>query len=103
MSAIEDGDWQEIDEPEIYGEDRKQVDEVDPAEARPLSGHLGHPKRPADFFHRTVAGQYLAQYVDNRARDVERDPGRFRKDAESRDLFENGLASKHAKIGRAHV
>jgi hypothetical protein len=67
MSAIEHRDWQEVDEPEIYREERNQLDELECAKTCLLSGDLSHFERPAQILGRPSAGDNLDQPIDHRA------------------------------------
>src|SRR6185369_11415574 len=49
MSTIEHRDWQEVDEPQIYGEEREQLDEFERPEAGLLTRDLRHFERAAQI------------------------------------------------------
>ena len=59
MPSIQQRNWQEIDEPEIYGEQREQLNERQCAQRRNLSGKLSDLDRTTDVLARTLADNQL--------------------------------------------
>src|SRR5687768_13819133 len=67
MAAIQHRDWQEVDEPEIYREQSKQLNELGKADAGLLAGNLRNFYRAAKIFHRAPSGNDLDEPIDHRA------------------------------------
>src|SRR5256885_8792155 len=73
MPSIQQRNWQEIDEPEIYGEQREQLNERQCAQRRNLSGKLSDLDRTTDVLARALADNQLAgafEYCDRDAESV---------------------------------
>ena len=77
MSAIEHRNWQEVDEPQIYGEKGDQLNELERAETGLLPRDLRHFQRATQVPGRTAAGDDLDQAVDHRPRQPKRVAGGF--------------------------
>src|SRR2546428_13695174 len=95
MPSIQQRNWQEVDEPEIYGEQGHQLHERQCAERRSLSGKLSDLDRPTNVLAPAAAGDDLAKPIDHSARDLERVDRSCGHDLRGGKLRVGSLAAKN--------
>ncbi len=64
VPSVEDGDGQEVQDPEVDAEQRDQEDHVGRTLRRGFTGNLGDGQRPADVLARNVAHDHLVEADD---------------------------------------
>src|SRR5690606_28043398 len=96
MATIEHGQWQEVYEPQIDGNERGKEHELCSAEARGLARHLCDLHQSAHILDRPVAGQKLAEHLPRLADDLPRLARRNERRLDERNLLEDDLARPDA-------
>src|SRR3546814_4846409 len=68
MPAIQHGNWQQIDEPQVNGDNSHEEDEIIQAAIDLLAGNLSDFQRPAQFADRPPPADYLTKVVDHQTK-----------------------------------
>src|SRR3546814_3958741 len=68
MPAIQHGNWQQIDEPQVNGDHSHEEDEILQAAIDLLAGNLSDFQRPAQFADRPPLADYLTKGVDHQTK-----------------------------------
>src|SRR3546814_7540859 len=68
MPAIQHGNWQQIDEPQVNGDHSHEEDEILQAAIDLLAGNLSDFQRPAQFADRPPPADYLSKGVDHQTK-----------------------------------
>src|SRR5690606_2805171 len=72
MTAIEQRNWEQVDESEINRDHRHEFDQRSSAQSRLLARKLGYLERAAKFFYRSPARDDLSYRFDHHGNDVAR-------------------------------
>src|SRR5665213_3165869 len=70
VSAVKDGDWEQVDQAEIDRQHRHEPDQRDHPALRDFAGHAYYTDRTAQFIPGTPARYHLAQHLHGAGRDV---------------------------------
>src|SRR5665213_1667001 len=76
VSAVKDGDWEQVDQAEIDRQHRHEPDQRDHPALRDFAGHAYYTDRTAQFIPGAPARYHLAQHLHGAGRDV---PGLLRR------------------------
>jgi len=87
MSAIERGDWQEVDECQIKRDQSGKIDEGNNAKAHLFAREFGDLERAAKFINRSIAYDDLLNAGDHHAHQIPALPDSERNRLKQADLF----------------
>src|SRR4051812_46966875 len=97
MSAIEERDWQKVDEAKINRNQGHEANERQPADRYGRAGKLRDFQRPAELLSRPMASDNLTDDVGYRLNRMLRFPKGCRDGLQRANAFMNCLGSDHAK------